>query len=101
MGGTEFWLCSTEETSLVPDSAAVAASSSILDSGDTQGIGADDTATLEQTLLALFNNMAESTGGISNSDLNSSCLTPGTATFDSPEALLSFSPLTWPDGISL
>lgn len=98
MGGTEFWLRSNEETSMAPDNTAITVSSSP-DSSDAQDICAD--ATLEQTLLRLFNNMVESTGGVPNIDVEPSSSISDTATFDPSEAMLSLSSLTWPEGISL
>jgi hypothetical protein len=101
MGGTEFWLCPTEEASLAPDNSALATAPSTPDSEDAQGMGADESATLEQTLLTLFNDMVESIGGASNVDVETPASASVAAPFDPSAAIVDLSSLTWPEGISL
>lgn len=101
MGGTEFWLRPTEEASLAPDNSALASVPSTPDSRDAQGMGADETATLEQTLLTLFNDMVESIGGASNMDVETSASALDAAPFDPSAAIVDLSSLTWPEGITL
>jgi len=101
MGGTEFWLRPTEEASLAPDNSALASAPSTPDARDAQGMGADETATLEQTLLTLFNDMVESIGGASNMDVETSASALDAAPFDPSAAIVGLSSLTWPEGITL
>jgi hypothetical protein len=100
MGGTEFWLCSNEETSVASDNTAITVTSSP-DSSDAQDICADGTATLEHTLLTLFNDMVESIGGIPDVDVEPSPSSSDAPAFDPSEAMASLSSLTWLEGISL
>jgi hypothetical protein len=64
-------------------------------------MGADESATLEQTLLTLFNDMVESIGGASNVDVEAPAAAEVAAPFDPSAAIVDLSSLTWPEGISL
>lgn len=83
------------------NSAVAAASSAPNNSNKMQITGADETATLEQTLLTLFNNMVESIGDVSNVEAESSPSALDAAAFDPSEAMVTLPSLTWLEGAAL